>query len=60
LKRFSGSKPYASKVNFLSSESQNGPTMIEVKTIIGYGAPNVSGTNGVHGAPLGSDFIDSV
>ena len=29
--------------------------MIEVKTIIGYGAPNVSGTNGVHGAPLGSD-----
>ena len=28
--------------------------MIEVKTIIGYGAPNVS-TNGVHGAPLGSN-----
>jgi hypothetical protein len=24
-------------------------------SIIGYGAPNVSGTNGVHGAPLGSD-----
>ncbi|MDO0958498.1 transketolase [Staphylococcus haemolyticus] len=37
------------------AKSQNGPTMIEVKTIIGYGAPNVSGTNGVHGAPLGSD-----
>ena len=37
------------------AKSQNGPTMFEVKTIIGYGAPNVSGTNGVHGAPLGSD-----
>ena len=37
------------------AKSQHGPTMIEVKTIIGYGAPNVSGTNGVHGAPLGSD-----
>lgn len=37
------------------AKSQNGPTMIEVKTIIGYGAPNVSGTNGVHGSPLGSD-----
>jgi transketolase len=23
------------------AKSQNGPTMIEVKTIIGYGAPNV-------------------
>ena len=37
------------------AKQQNGPTIIEVKTIIGYGAPNVSGTNGVHGAPLGTD-----
>ena len=37
------------------AKQQNGPTIIEVKTIIGYGAPNVSGTNGVHGAPLGVD-----
>ncbi|HEY0221309.1 MAG TPA: transketolase [Lactovum miscens] len=28
------------------------PTLIEVKTIIGFGAPN-SGTNEVHGAPIG-------
>ena len=35
------------------AKQQNGPTLIEVKTIIG--APNVSGTNGVHGAPLGTD-----
>ena len=32
------------------------PTIIEVKTIIGYGAPN-QGTNKVHGAPLGPDGI---
>lgn len=37
------------------AKQQNGPTLIEVKTIIGYGAPNVSGTNGVHGTPLGTD-----
>jgi len=32
-----------------------GPTMIEVKTVIGYGSPNKSGTSGAHGAPLGED-----
>ncbi|WP_372426427.1 transketolase [Mammaliicoccus sciuri] len=31
------------------------PTLIEVKTVIGYGAPNKAGTNGVHGAPLGDE-----
>ncbi|MBM7586984.1 transketolase [Bacillus pakistanensis] len=31
------------------------PTMIEVKTVIGYGAPNKSGKSDVHGAPLGQD-----
>lgn len=33
------------------------PTMIEVKTIIGYGSPNRAGTSGVHGAPLGADEL---
>ncbi|HWO97389.1 MAG TPA: transketolase [Bacillus sp. (in: firmicutes)] len=32
------------------------PTLIEVKTVIGYGAPN-EGTSGVHGAPLGDEGI---
>lgn len=32
------------------------PTFIEVKTIIGYGAPN-QGTNKVHGAPLGEEGV---
>lgn len=31
------------------------PTLIEVRTTIGYGAPKVAGTNKVHGNPLGAD-----
>ncbi|MCM3704091.1 MULTISPECIES: transketolase [Cytobacillus] len=33
------------------------PTMIEVKTVIGYGSPNKSGKSDVHGAPLGADEL---
>lgn len=29
------------------------PSLIEIKTVIGYGAPTKGGTNAVHGAPLG-------
>ncbi|QIL46658.1 transketolase [Vagococcus coleopterorum] len=32
------------------------PTVIEIKTVIGFGAPN-EGTNKVHGAPLGAEGI---
>lgn len=38
-----------------TAKSQEGPTIIEVKTTIGFGSPNKAGTNGVHGAPLGED-----
>ncbi|MEX2784057.1 transketolase [Streptococcus sp. H49] len=31
------------------------PSLIEVKTVIGFGAPTKGGTNAVHGAPLGSE-----
>ena len=34
------------------------PSIIEVKTIIGYGAPK-QGTHSVHGSPLGDDGIDA-
>lgn len=37
------------------AKSQQGPTIIEVKTIIGFGSPNKAGSNGVHGAPLGDE-----
>ncbi|MFJ5716768.1 transketolase [Neobacillus sp. NPDC093127] len=31
------------------------PTLIEVRTIIGFGSPKVAGTNKAHGNPLGAD-----
>ncbi|BCU82513.1 transketolase [Polycladomyces abyssicola] len=31
------------------------PSLIEVKTTIGYGSPNKAGTHKVHGAPLGAE-----
>ncbi len=36
---------------------QERPTMIIVKSVIGYGSPNKANTHGAHGAPLGDDEI---
>ena len=37
-------------------KSQNDkPTIIEVKTVIGFGSPNRSGKSDAHGMPLGKD-----
>ena len=36
------------------------PTLIDCKTIIGWGSPNKQGTGGVHGAPLGEDEVKLV
>jgi transketolase len=33
------------------------PTLIEVKTVIGYGSPNMAGKSDVHGAPLGAEEL---
>ncbi|MGJ7920958.1 transketolase [Neobacillus sp. LXY-4] len=33
------------------------PTLIEVKTVIGYGSPNKSGKSDVHGSPLGANEL---
>ena len=41
--------------NAIEAAKQNTdqPTLIEIRTIIGYGSPKVAGTNKAHGAPLG-------
>lgn len=38
-----------------NAKASSKPSMIEVKTIIGYGAPNVSGKNDAHGNPIGEE-----
>jgi transketolase len=38
-----------------ASQSDGRPTLICCKTVIGWGAPTKSGTEDVHGAPLGSE-----
>lgn len=40
-----------------AKNDDNHPTLIEVKTVIGYGSPNKSGKSDVHGAPLGADEL---
>ncbi len=39
-----------------AAKQSDKPTLIEIKTVIGFGAPN-EGTSAVHGAPLGADGI---
>lgn len=36
------------------------PSLIEIKTIIGYGAPNKAGKSSVHGEPLGKEEIKAM
>ena len=42
-----------------SAKENKKPTMVEVKTVIGFGSAN-EGTNKVHGAPIGSDDFENV
>ncbi|MDP4156840.1 MAG: transketolase, partial [Bacillota bacterium] len=37
----------------IAKQNTDQPTLIEVRTIIGYGSPKVAGTNKAHGNPLG-------
>ncbi|WP_442481372.1 transketolase [Aeoliella sp. SH292] len=38
-------------------KTTDAPTLIIVKSVIGYGAPTKAGTHGAHGAPLGDEEI---
>lgn len=39
------------------AKASDKPTLIEVKTVIGFGSPNKSAKSASHGAPLGSDEV---
>ena len=39
------------------AQNQDGPTLIILKSIIGYGAPNKQDSDAAHGAPLGVDEV---
>jgi transketolase len=40
-----------------ASRPDGRPTLIRVKSVIGYGAPTKAGTNKAHGSPLGDDEV---
>lgn len=40
-----------------AKQNTGGPTIIEVKTVIGFGSPNKSGKSVSHGAPLGIEEV---
>ncbi|MEH7082176.1 transketolase [Neobacillus drentensis] len=44
-----------SKAIELAKQNTDQPSIIEIRTIIGYGSPKVAGTNKAHGAPLGAE-----
>ncbi|MEH7118367.1 transketolase [Neobacillus vireti] len=44
-----------SKAITLAKQNTEQPTLIEIRTTIGYGSPKVAGTNKAHGNPLGAE-----
>ncbi len=43
-----------------NAKKTNKPSFIACKTIIGFGSPNLAGTEKTHGAPLGVDEVEKV
>jgi transketolase len=53
-----GHDPQAIRAALLAArQNRDQPTLICCKTIIGYGAPNLQGTEATHGAPLGATEV---
>jgi len=40
-----------------AKDNKDQPTLIEIKTVIGYGSPNKSASSACHGAPLGEEEV---
>lgn len=46
-----------SKALASARRTKDKPTLIKIKTVIGFGSPNKGGTSGAHGSPLGAEEI---
>ena len=55
--RVDGHDPEAVAAAIAAAKAEPRPSMIECRTVIGYGAPTKAGTAASHGAPLGADEI---
>ena len=55
--RVDGHDPEVVATAIAAAEAEPRPSMIECRTVIGYGAPTKAGTAASHGAPLGADEI---
>ena len=54
-----GHDPAAIEAAIAEAKRQDRPTMIDCRTVIGFGAPNKQGTEATHGAPLGAAEIEA-
>jgi len=54
-----GHDPGAIRAALATAREDARPSLIGCRTIIGYGAPNKQGSEGVHGAPLGAAEVEA-
>ena len=59
VERVDGHDPASISAAIDRARANDRPSLIACRTIIGYGAPNKQGTEGVHGAPLGAAEIEA-
>ena len=57
VQRVDGHDPEAVAAALAAAQTSDRPTLIACRTVIGYGAPNKSGSAGVHGAALGAQEV---
>jgi transketolase len=55
--RIDGHDPHAIATAIAEARSNDRPSLIACRTVIGFGAPNRQGSEKAHGAPLGTDEV---